>query len=182
MICECVLYGSDTKTGIPPSGKSKNNLTGEVERGVSVYEALERNGGYQILLPRMDGTAPATLGQCYNVAQGLNEYPWVSMSERSGRKDTVVGMLRAFEMFPEFKEWYDETKVKVQKAKEYIELFNGDLVKEITNTAGVNLGALMKFIKSNELFTQDFVLNELKIKENVQTYVLQQFNIFKGLK
>lgn len=113
-------------------------------------------------------------------AENLNEYPWVSMSERGGRKDTDVGMLRAFEMFPEFNEWYNETKVKVQKAKEYSELFNGDLVKEVTRLEHKELGEFMKYIKNNA-FTQDFVLG-LKTKENVSSYVLQQFNIFKGLK
>ena len=29
---------------IPANGKSKNYLTGEYEKGVSVYEALEREG------------------------------------------------------------------------------------------------------------------------------------------
>ena len=55
----------------PPSGRSKNCLTGDLEIGVSVYEALERDGKYQILLPRLDGTSPATLGMCFNAAQGL---------------------------------------------------------------------------------------------------------------
>lgn len=56
---------------LPEDGKSRNALTGELEAGVSVYEALERDGQYQILLPKMDPQAIATLGNCFNVAQGL---------------------------------------------------------------------------------------------------------------
>ena len=65
-----VRFGRKGKA-LPSSGKSRNALTGEQECGVSVYEAIERDGQYQILLPRLDGTAPATLRQCYNAAQGL---------------------------------------------------------------------------------------------------------------
>lgn len=115
-------------------------------------------------------------------AEGLTAYPWVSLSERGGRKDTDVGMTTAFQMFPEFKAWYDETKVQVQKKQEYTKLFNGDIVKEVTNLAGEKLGELMKNIKTQGFFTEDYVLNELKTKENVQNFVLEQFNIFKGLK
>lgn len=55
----------------PPDGLSGNFITGEKEKGVSVYEALERDGKYQILLPALDPFTVGTLGQCYNVAQGL---------------------------------------------------------------------------------------------------------------
>jgi hypothetical protein len=67
----CYVRFGHGKGALPPSGKSTNCLTGEEEVGVSVYEALERDGKYQILLPKLDGTSPATLGMCFNVAQGL---------------------------------------------------------------------------------------------------------------
>ena len=56
----------------PENERSWNVLTQQYEDGVSVYEAIERNGNYQIILPKMDGTTLATLGMCYNVAQGLS--------------------------------------------------------------------------------------------------------------
>jgi len=115
-------------------------------------------------------------------AQGLNAYPWVSMSERGGRKDTDVGMARAFEMFPDFKLWYECTKVDVKKAQDYVQLFNGDLVKEVTNLSGVKLGELMKYMKNQDMFTQDYVLDTLKTKENVSSYILEQFNNFNEMK
>lgn len=65
-----VRFGCSTGA-CPAGGKSKNSLTGKREKGVSVYEALERDGKYQILLPRVDPTSIATLSMCYNVAQGL---------------------------------------------------------------------------------------------------------------
>ena len=67
----CFVRFGHKDGAFPPSGHSKNCSTGDLETGVSVYEALERGGKYQILLPRLDGTAPATLGMCFNVAQGL---------------------------------------------------------------------------------------------------------------
>jgi hypothetical protein len=57
--------------GIPENERSRNYLTKEYEAGVSVYEALERDGKYQILLPKLDPVSIATLGNCYNTAQGL---------------------------------------------------------------------------------------------------------------
>ena len=36
---------------IPASGRSTNFLTGQIEAGVSVYEAIERGGQYSILVP-----------------------------------------------------------------------------------------------------------------------------------
>lgn len=67
----CFVRFGHKDGAFPPGEMSRNGLTGEFEIGVSVYEALERDGKYQILLPRIDGTAPATLGMCFNAAQGL---------------------------------------------------------------------------------------------------------------
>jgi len=46
---------------IPANGKSKNYLTGEYEKGVSVYEALERDEKISILLPNLTGSACVSL-------------------------------------------------------------------------------------------------------------------------
>ena len=60
------------KDGAFPVGEvSYNKLTGEPELGVSVYEAVERGGQYQLLLPRLDPMTIATIGMCFNTAQGL---------------------------------------------------------------------------------------------------------------
>ena len=56
----------------PANERSLNSLTGELEPGVSVYEALVRDGNYQILLPPLSPTTITTLGMCYNCAQGLH--------------------------------------------------------------------------------------------------------------
>lgn len=57
---------------VPRSGKSFNSLEQREEAGVSVYEALCREGDqYQIILPPISSTTVATLGMCLNVAQGL---------------------------------------------------------------------------------------------------------------
>lgn len=46
-------------------GASKNHLTGETEKGVSVYEAIERNGAIQIILPvGFDESALVSLSGC----------------------------------------------------------------------------------------------------------------------
>ena len=57
---------------LPEDGRSRNALTGELEAGVSVYEALERDGAHQILLPRLRPESVGTLGMCFNTAQGLS--------------------------------------------------------------------------------------------------------------
>ena len=71
--------------GIPASGRSKNHLTDEEEAGVSVYEALYRNGKYQILLPKMASHSVGTLGMCFNVAQGLYAYTDQALSLVTGK-------------------------------------------------------------------------------------------------
>lgn len=67
----CYVRFGHKEGALPLGEQSANCITGTSELGVSAYEAVERNGRYQILLPRLDGTAPATLGMCFNVAQGL---------------------------------------------------------------------------------------------------------------
>jgi hypothetical protein len=49
---------------LPESEKSKNNLTGEDEIGVSVYQALKFDDIYKILLPSLSGSACVTLSGC----------------------------------------------------------------------------------------------------------------------
>ncbi len=47
---------------IPTNGKSKNYLTGEYEKGVSVYEAVEKeDGSIYILMPELTGNACVSL-------------------------------------------------------------------------------------------------------------------------
>ncbi len=46
---------------IPESGKSTNRLTEEQEGGVSVYEAIERDGRVQIIVPSMTYGVHVTL-------------------------------------------------------------------------------------------------------------------------
>jgi hypothetical protein len=46
---------------IPKSGVSLNHLTGENERGVSVYEAVQRDGAVFVLLPIMPEFACVSL-------------------------------------------------------------------------------------------------------------------------
>lgn len=67
----CYVRFGKKDSVFPPEERSKNHSTGKLENGVSVYEAIERNGIYQILLPRIDSQTIATLGNCFNVAQGL---------------------------------------------------------------------------------------------------------------
>jgi hypothetical protein len=55
---------------IPETGYSKNHLTGECENGTSVYEALERGGKYQIILPKIESIG--SLGMCFNVSQCIS--------------------------------------------------------------------------------------------------------------
>ncbi len=67
----CYVRFGNKDGAFPAKGQSKNHLTGVDEDGVSVYEAVERQGKYQILLPRVDPQSIATIGMCFNVAQGL---------------------------------------------------------------------------------------------------------------
>ena len=53
---------------IPAEGRSWNHLLGQPECGVSVYEALERNGSVQVILPRLDTPVLVSLS-------GVNERP-----------------------------------------------------------------------------------------------------------
>lgn len=115
-------------------------------------------------------------------AQDLNAYPWESMKELGGRKNTVVGMSRAFEMFVEFRWWYHATELNERRDQEYKVLFNGDIVKEVTKLESKELGALMKYIKNQDSFTQDFVLKTLMTTENVQHFIECQFNEFKMMR
>lgn len=46
---------------LPSTGISKNNLTEESEIGVSVYEAIERDGIISVLLPRLTESACVSL-------------------------------------------------------------------------------------------------------------------------
>ena len=57
---------------VPECGRSWNSLDKFYEEGVSVYEAIHRDGVYQILLPKMDSTSIISLGMCFNAAQGLS--------------------------------------------------------------------------------------------------------------
>ena len=56
----------------PPDEKSLNSITDTIEDGVSVYEAIERNGKYQLLLPKIDPISIGTIGMCFNVAQCIS--------------------------------------------------------------------------------------------------------------
>lgn len=46
---------------LPTLGFSKNYLTDKLEEGVSVYECIERNGIYSIIVPSLKGGACVTL-------------------------------------------------------------------------------------------------------------------------
>ena len=63
MNCIFVRYGD-----LPPDGRSKNYLTGGLEVGVSVYEALVRSGRTQIILPKVETPGLVSLS-------GVNERP-----------------------------------------------------------------------------------------------------------
>ena len=49
---------------LPKGGKSKNHLTGELEAGVSVFPALEKDGLYYITLPSESMSAWVGLSGC----------------------------------------------------------------------------------------------------------------------
>lgn len=50
---------------LPSDGRSKNHLTDELEAGVSVYEAIERDGKISLLLPSMTGSACVSMSGCF---------------------------------------------------------------------------------------------------------------------
>lgn len=58
-----VRYG-----GLPPDCRSKNHLTGTLEAGISVYEAILRDGAVQIILPSVETPGLVSLS-------GVNERP-----------------------------------------------------------------------------------------------------------
>lgn len=79
----CYVRFGHKDGAFPLAGQSRNSRTGELESGVSAYEAIERDGSYQILLPALGGTAVATLGMAFNTAQGLwgkENYPIYEVS------------------------------------------------------------------------------------------------------
>ena len=49
---------------IPKFEKSKNHLTGTFEKGVSVYEGIEKNGFIQIIFPSLTYSACVSLSGC----------------------------------------------------------------------------------------------------------------------
>jgi hypothetical protein len=57
---------------MPENDKSFNSLDEFYEEGVSVYEALYRDGKFQILLPIINDTSINTLVNCFNTAQCLS--------------------------------------------------------------------------------------------------------------
>ena len=44
--------------------KSKNHLTGKFEAGVSVYEGIERNGVFNVIIPSLTGSVCVSLSGC----------------------------------------------------------------------------------------------------------------------
>ena len=59
---------------IPRTGRSKNYSTGQEEAGVSVYEAIERDGRIQIIVPSMTYgvhvTLSAFVGEQAHIVEG----------------------------------------------------------------------------------------------------------------
>jgi len=58
---EKIIY---VRFGLPPAGCSKNYLTKGNEEGISVYEAIERDGIVRIIMPNHTGSACVTLSGC----------------------------------------------------------------------------------------------------------------------
>ena len=57
----------------PDTGRSRNNLTGFLEDGMSVYEAIEKDGKINIILPNWEAGACVTLSSCFRESAYLVE-------------------------------------------------------------------------------------------------------------
>jgi hypothetical protein len=60
-----------------------------------------------------------------------------------------IALRKAFSMFPNFLEKYDETEMIAHKNKELGKVFNGNVVSSLTGLTGKDLGGFMKFCKSD---------------------------------
>lgn len=92
-------------------------------------------------------TYNAFLDWCEKHHDFRHEYQWESMEERGGRKEVEVFMQRAFEMFPDFKVEYDATMVKFDRHRRFKEVFNGDIVRDLTGLEGKELGYFMRDLR-----------------------------------
>lgn len=107
--------------------------------------------------------------------EGLPTYPWQSFSEKGGRVDKSEFLNISYEIFPEFKEKYEDTKRRFIIHKETKEKFNGNIVSELTRLKNIELGNFMKFIKKDG--NPDY---ETIIKPNlVKKFVMNKYEEYK---
>lgn len=78
-------------------------------------------------------------------------------------------LCKAFSMFPNFLEKYDETEMTAHKNKELGKVFNGNIVSSLTGLTGKELGGFMKFCKTDPKHNE-------QVLSDVKQWVLHKFN------
>ena len=87
--------------------------------------------------------------------EGLNCYPYETMSEKGGRTDKEPFMQLAFYVWPEFKSKYLSAQQDIEKLQQFKLKFNGIVVSSLTGLTGQALGQFMTHLR--ELKQPSFV-------------------------
>lgn len=78
----------------------------------------------------------------------LPAYPWETMDERGVRVAKTEHMERAYQFFPQFKLDYETMLTDFNLWVKAKELFNGQVVASVTGLIGLELGNVMKHLKT----------------------------------
>ena len=106
---------------------------------------------------------------------------WIEDKDRLAKfdwpKDKSVWLSRIFLHFPHATKEYDEAMSELRLNREAKELFNGNIVRELTGLQDKELGYFMKFIREDLKFSRTSIL--ARSKERTAELVMEAFEEFK---
>lgn len=102
----------------------------------------------------------------------LNNYPWIKITERGGYQKNQEFLELAFNVFPGFKEKYEQIEKEFQNQLLIKSKFNGDIVRSITGLEDKKLGAFIQILKSKCDF-KTFILNSSE--NEIKDFILNSF-------
>jgi hypothetical protein len=104
----------------------------------------------------------------------LTAYPWTSYNERGGYKHNQEWFDRVYQTFPEFKNRFDLANFKFQKVKVCKTKFNGDIVSKLTGLTRIDLGCLMRSLKSQDKDIYGMTQDE------INEWILSEYKLWSG--
>lgn len=114
-----------------------------------------------------------------------NKYPWPNMEERGGRKDVQEFMMEAFKVFPLFRIDFLIEREKAESIQAIKEIFNGDIVREMTSLEGIELGNFMKYLRNfgdtTTYKSLPLLIKTLATKDNIEHFVRYHFMMYNIL-